>query len=145
MAENKIEEVAKLLNLELEEEFKIEGLLGNYKLSKEGLKSWSKGTYDWLPSSLLEELITGHAQIIKLSKPILNEKEKEYLYNVIKPFRDKVIAIAKYNYYSGEEFIKIKVNQRKFIEDIDLPYFEKGTMYKDMELNKEYTLEELEL
>ena len=31
------------------------------------------------------------------------------------------------------------------IEDINLPYFEAHTMYKNMEIDKEYTLKELGL
>ena len=143
--ENKINEVAKLLGLELEEEFKIEGLFGNFKLSKEGLQ-WSKGTYDWLPSSLLEELITGYAQIIKPSKPILNEAERKYLSAIIKPFRDKVISIAKYRYSDYNSYIQITVEQIAFDgEYIDLPRFNSDAMYKGMRAGKQYTLEELDL
>ena len=146
MLNNKMEEVANLLGLELEEEFKIEGLFGNFKLSKEGLKQWSKGTYDWLPSSLLEELITGHAQIIKLSKPILNEAERKYLSAIIKPFRDKVVSIAKYRYSDDNSYIQITVEQIAFDgEFIDLPRFKSDAMYKDMRAGKQYTLEELDL
>ena len=76
---------------------------------------------------------------------ILNEKEKEYLSNFIKPFRNGVLAITKYNYSNGDEYLQIEVNQPNRFECIKLPYFEKGTMYKGMKLGKKYTLEELEL
>ena len=144
--ENKINEVAKLLGLELEEEFKIEGLFGNFKLSKEGLKQWSKDTYGWLPSSLLEELIIGHAQIIKLSKQILNEAERKYLSAIIEPFIDKVVSIAKYRYSDYNSYIQITVEQIAFDgEYIDLPRFNSDAMYKGMRAGKQYTLEELGL
>lgn len=71
---------------------------------------------------------------------ILNDAEKRYLACVIKPFRDKVECILKCS--NSGEWIAIKI-----IDDstINFPYFEKGSMYKDMELNRKYTLEELGL
>ena len=76
---------------------------------------------------------------------ILNEKEKEYLSTVIKPFRNGVIAITKYNYNNGDEYLQIEVNQPNRFECIKLPYFEKGTMYKGMKLGFTYILKELGL
>lgn len=75
------------------------------------------------------------------NKPILNEEEKEYLSVVIRPFKDKVKYIRKRGTSRGE-YIEIGIlNDSAII----LPYFEKGTMYKGMEANKEYTLKELSL
>ena len=76
---------------------------------------------------------------------ILNEKEKEYLSTVIKPFRNGVLAITKYNYSNGDEYLQIEVNQPNRFECIKLPYFEKGTMYKGMKLGFTYILKELGL
>lgn len=75
------------------------------------------------------------------NKPILNEEEKEYLSVVIRPFKDKVKYIAKYG-DSRLEFISIKL-----VGDSAMlfPYFNKNTMYKGMELEKQYTLKELGL
>lgn len=141
-------EVAKLLGLELEEEFKITDSHTKYKLTSKGMKAWSVSDQKWLYSNLLQILITGMNQIIKLPKPILDEKEKEYLSNVIKPFRDKVISIT--NYYEesiDNSFIEIEVKQDFCDENqyVSLPYFRKGTMYKGMVEYKKYTLEELGL
>ena len=77
-----------------------------------------------------------------IEEEILDEKEKEYLRAVIKPFRNRVKYIKKNTYYEYEkEFIVICVND----ESVFLPYFKKNTMYKGMEEYKEYTLEELGL
>lgn len=75
------------------------------------------------------------------NKPILDDEEKEYLSVVIRPFKDKVKYIAKYG-DSRLEFISIKL-----VGDSAMlfPYFKKGTMYKGMELEKQYTLKELGL
>ena len=71
---------------------------------------------------------------------ILDDKEKEYLRGVIKPFRNKVICIKKL-YCNTHEYIRIELEG----DYTSLPMFEKGTMYKNMKVNKEYTLKELGL
>lgn len=76
------------------------------------------------------------------NKPILNEKEREYLSAVIRPFKDKVESIKKGNSTIHEEFIRICIRDDCFI---DFPDFKKGAMYKGMELEKQYTLKELGL
>lgn len=75
---------------------------------------------------------------------ILTDKEKAYLSAVIKPFRKDVECIEKVESYYGEnEFIHITM--KKDDDYCELPDFENGTMYKGMEANKTYTLEELGL
>ena len=143
--ENKMKEVAKLLGLELEEEFKIDGYSSKYKLSNNGLMLWSDNLQQWVLYIEFNGLLTGKAQIIKLPKPILDDVEKEYLSAVIKPFRNKVYAIAKYDDGVDNYYIQIAIKQNVYFEYIDLPYFKKGTMYKGMELKKEYTVEQLGL
>lgn len=86
-------------------------------------------------------------QEIEIDTDILDEKEKEYLSNIIKPFRDRVISIEKTG-FDDSYFISIKI-QRIFngtgTERINLPFFEADTMYKGMEVGKEYTLVDLGL
>lgn len=101
----------------------------------------------------LKDTISGiDLDIVKVERPIqyetmferkeeiLDETEKRYLSNVIRPFRDKIECIKKGSY--AREFIKIYIKED---EPIILPYFEKGSMYKGMKKNKEYTLKELGL
>lgn len=83
-------------------------------------------------------------------EPVLDEEEKKYLSAVIKPFRDRVVYIRKVEAGDCNQFISIKVKRYDYDEEdsneyIDLPYFKKDTMYKNMEVRKEYTLEELGL
>ena len=137
--ENKMKEVAKLLGVELEEEFRIEGYTTKYKLTENGLKRWLDDCQQWCISLRLGELLTGEMKITKISKPILDDKEKEYLSNVIKPFRDRVSSISK---DGSLEYITISLDSDDFAI---LPNFEEGTMYKGMEINRRYTLEELGL
>ena len=75
-------------------------------------------------------------------EPILDEAEREYLSAVIRPFRDKVLYIAKRSIMDRrKEHIYIDLTH----DVITLPCFMKGTMYKGMKTDKEYTLEELGL
>lgn len=82
---------------------------------------------------------------------ILTDKEKQYLQNVIKPFRNRVKYITKEAEINGYECIvidvknPINVSYYSDTEYIYLPYFYQGTMYNNMVLRKKYTLEELGL
>lgn len=159
--ENKMKEVAKLLGVELEEEFKLKEKDTNYiihtkyKLTENSLMGWSVPEQKWWYSTMLQHLLTGRYQIVKLPKPILDDIERKYLGNIVKPFRDRIIYIAK------AETVKTYSPNAKVYECIYIMYkdsskkqnpfymgfpcFKKGTMYKGMELNKEYSLEELGL
>lgn len=75
---------------------------------------------------------------------ILDKAEKRYLAGVIRPFRDKVKYIVKYDnsLKTEKEYLKIKIMNDA---DINFPYFEKDFMYKGMKESKKYTLKELGL
>ena len=78
---------------------------------------------------------------------ILTGKEREYLSAVVKPFRERTEYIMKFRSPSWEH-LKICVESNIFIENkeiITLPCFEANSMYKNMKLDKNYTLEELGL
>ena len=104
------------------------------KLPKE-IKIYSyggNGDYDYIKCIKKEE--------------ILDDIEKEYLRAVIRPFRDRVKNIEKAEDCIRNEFITLNIKSiNGFDERIALPYFKKNTMYKGMELEKRYTLEELGL
>ena len=141
---NYMEQVAQMLGVELEEEFNIDCSNVTYKITEDGMFYWSGEQYGWQPiNSWLTELLSGKIKIIK--KPILDEVDREYLSNIIKPFRKQVISIGKLatgNY----ECIVIKYrNINGYTGTMCFPAFEKGTMYKGMEANKQYSLEDLGL
>ena len=147
--ENKMAEVAKLLGVKLGEEFTIKGVNSSYrfKLTAIGLMSSWRNSSKWNSSGLLEEFITGHYQISKeKANSVLDAAEKRYLTNIIKPFKDQVIAIAKRSANYGE-FIDIMIDEGEIGDcgNIYLPYFKPDTMYKGMKVNREYTLEQLGL
>ena len=76
-------------------------------------------------------------------KEILDEAEKEYLKAVIKPFKNTIGTIRKTSMLlDNKEYLIIFL---KYNDNMTFPTFEKDTMYKKMERNKEYTLKELGL
>lgn len=99
---------------------------GVYRMNSNSNAVLLRGLVNWLEADFKE--------------PILDKQEKEYLSAVIKPWRDKVISITKRD-YDIFEFIQIEVDGEEY--GVDLPNFEEGTMYKGMELCREYSLEEL--
>lgn len=102
---------------------------GVYKMNSNSNAVLLRGLVNWLEQEYQE--------------PILDEKEKEYLSAVIRPWRDKVKFITK-NRYGGEtEYIIIEF--KNICIPISLPPFDAGTLYKGMELDREYSLEELNI
>ena len=85
-----------------------------------------------------------NAIILDKIKEILDDEEKEYLRKVIKPFRKRIKYISLKNSVGEYNAVYIAV----YLENDDsmtLPNFKKGTMYKNMEVKKRYTLMELGL
>lgn len=84
-------------------------------------------------------------------KPILTNKEGEYLSAVIKPWRDDVQIIKKMETTCGPEELETYIPKEyiviitKELDNAVLPCFEKGKWYKGMETTDGYTLEELGL
>ena len=82
-------------------------------------------------------------------EPVLNEKEKEYLSAVIKPFRDRITYIAKVEedtHWFYWIMIRVDIGFLNDYYDFCLPPFEEtSSMYKNMEVGKEYNLEDLGL
>lgn len=140
--ENKMAEVAKLLGVELDEEFGLKKSDFRYKLTKKGLRKKYFTETEWGYSNMLDNLLLGKVEMVKAVKPILDNIEKNYLSNIIKPFRDRIDYIAKVNLSNRREYILIKM---KNCEMISLPFFTAGAMYKGMENDKNYTLKDLGL
>ena len=85
-------------------------------------------------------------QTVYESKPeILDEVEKRYLRGVIRPFKENVRFITKRRYWiDSTEYNDISICIRNN-SNIILPKFKANKMYKGMEMEKTYTLEELGL
>lgn len=81
-------------------------------------------------------------EIVKEKKEILDKAEKEYLSAVIKPFKKRIKFIRLEECFTEKVYVHIRLNNYGFIS---FPMFERGTMYKNMEIGKKYTLKELGL
>ena len=73
---------------------------------------------------------------------ILDDAERRYLKAVIRPFRNEKLKIVKFSACDGSEEWLSFVNEKG---SFYLPNFKPGTMYKWMEPDKEYALDELGL
>lgn len=81
--------------------------------------------------------------VFEREEEILDEIEKRYLTEVIRPFRKRIQFIQK-----KKEITEINPYIRIICEDNDklvFPYITDNSMYKGMEVNKKYTLKELGL
>ena len=147
---NYMEQVAELLGVELGEKFKINfhGDISSdeYYIDENSIHEICDGKVNDYCYPLLIALLNGSDTVVKLSKPALTKNEKEYLSSIISPFRNRVEYISKYDYRSKYEYIKIKYNEIYDAQfSINLPCFEKGTMYTGMKVDKTYSLRELGL
>ena len=73
---------------------------------------------------------------------ILDETEKRYLSNVIRPFKHRIRGIQKTTWSGNREYISFDLRDEC---GFTLATFEAGTMYKGMEKEKRYTPKELGL
>ena len=94
------------------------------------------------------EKLLGTLAFSKVPKVERNRKreqkdEKEYLENLLRPFKNKVEYIQKSWFDSCHSFLEVGMG--KIYETFCLPTFETNKMYKGMEIGKEYTLKELGL
>lgn len=141
MAENKMKEVAKLLGVEMDKPFNIKGYAHNpCKLTKDRIIN----NHGHMITIRLFQLLTGELEI---EQPILDDVEKRYLENVLRPFKSRVMYIVKVEEFDYE-YIYFRVAlpiYKNGNTTCNLPYFGKGTMYKGMEVYKQYNLEELGL
>lgn len=148
----KQEKFLELLGVKLGQKFKVEGLeTPFYFCETEGKKMTL-----YMGESIVDQftffgLLTGN--IIPIEEPILTDKEKKYLENVCKPFKNKnrIDYIEKRIIFNEpnnkRECIIINLINKDFRngENFPLPLFEQGTMYKGMKNNQKYTLKELGL
>ena len=145
---NHMKEIALLLGVEIGEEFKIEGPSGNvkYRLTEENLEYLSSCDHWFSISSTLNFLLNGEYKVVKIPKPVLDDVEKEYLLHVIKPFRNRIKYFFKFPCANGDyEAIAAVMKGRDYYDSLSFPKFKKGSMYKGMEPNKKYTLDDLGL
>lgn len=126
-------------NMEIKKKFEC------VKVGKNLFNSYDYGGYstrDVLGNEIHSIAIPSKHDFVKV-RTILDSAERRYLYNVVRPFKDRVQYITKETGYAYDKE-KLRI-QLEGTNDFELPEFEEDTMYKGMELNKEYTIEQLGL
>lgn len=143
---NYMKQVAQLLGVEIGEEFTTKNYdTFKFKLYEDGILATNDCSNGWVESHhFLRYLLTGKDEVVKLPKSILDDVEKEYLCNVIKPFRKKIRYICKRQLHE-HDYIDIRYKDSYGEMSMIFPDFKIGAMYKSMELNKRYSLDELGL
>ena len=140
-----------MLGLELNENFHVKldpnvTLESDYRFTEKGLMRYHKIYEEWeyaIYDTFLH-LLDGKYEVIKLPKSILAKEERNYLSKVIKPFREKILHISKLSSKDGESIcIDIRYDWEE--DSIMLPKFATGTLYKGMEIGKEYSVKDLGL
>lgn len=92
-----------------------------------------------------QEIEPDYITIYKREEPILDEEERKYLSTVIKPFRDNVKYISKRRAGAWFKYEYILICSKNEEDDLCFPNFPSQSMYKGMELERKYTIEELGL
>lgn len=87
---------------------------------------------------------TKYETVFESKEEILDKTEKEYLANVIRPFRHEIKTIEKTTQIGDSSLCYLNI-LLKNNDMANLPDFKKNSMYEGMEVNKEYTLKELGL
>lgn len=148
---NHMEEVAHILGLELNENFHVKldpkvTLESDYRFTEKGLLRYHKIYEEWeyaIYDTFLH-LLDGKYEVVKIPESILTEQERGYLSSVVRPFREKILHISKLS-GKNSEYICIDIRYDWEEDSILLPRFATGTLYKGMEIGKEYSIKDLGL
>lgn len=138
---NYMEQIAEMLGIKLYEDFRIKAINDMIFEKKFFLTEYGLFSEDsTVPiSTILNDILNGQYKIVKLPFALTKE-EKDYLSEVVKPFRDKIEYIKRLTFDSVDS---IQIITEKGITAV--LFFETDTRYKNMEPDREYTLAELGL
>ena len=113
-----------------------------------GKRFYGIDDYSFIPEfdHLFKDVKAG-AEPICFRESILNDTEREYLKAVFKPFASRIKWVKKQ--CCNERWVNMEYIKALMADPADdytcFPVFKAGTMYKGMEPNKAYTLDELEI
>ena len=138
---NYMEQIAEMLGVKLYEDFRIKAINEMIFEKKFFLTEYGLFSEDsTVPiSTILNDILNGQYKIVKLPFPLTKE-EKDYLSEVVKPFRDKIEYIKR---LTSDSWDSIQMITDKGVTAV--LFFETDTRYKNMEPDREYTLAELGL
>ena len=138
---NYMEQIAEMLGIKLYEDFRIKAINEMIFEKKFFLTEYGLFSEDsTVPiSTILNDILNGQYKIVKLPLALTKE-EKDYLLEVVKPFRDKIEYIKR---LTSDSWDSIQMITDKGVTAV--LFFETNTRYKNMEPDREYTLQELGL
>ena len=138
---NYMEQIAEMLGFKLYEDFRIKAINEMIFEKKFFLTEYGLFSEDsTVPiSTILNDILNGQYKIVKLPLALTKE-EKDYLSEVVKPFRDKIEYIKR---LTSDSWDSIQMITDKGVTAV--LFFETDTRYKNMEPDREYTLAELGL
>ena len=138
---NYMEQIAEMLGVKLYEDFRIKAINEMIFEKKFFLTEYGLFSEDsTVPiSTILNDILNGQYKIVKLPLALTKE-EKDYLLEVVKPFRDKIEYIKR---LTSDSWDSIQMITDKGVTAV--LFFETDTRYKNMEPDREYTLAELGL
>lgn len=138
---NYMEQIAEMLGVKLYEDFRIKAINEMIFEKKFFLTEYGLFSEDsTVPiSTILNDILNGQYKIVKLPFALTKEG-KDYLSEVVKPFRDKIEYIKRLTFDSVDS---IQIITEKGVTAV--LFFETDTRYKNMEPDREYTLAELGL
>ena len=136
-----MEQIAEMLGVKLYEDFRIKAINEMIFEKKFFLTEYGLFSEDsTVPiSTILNDILNGQYKIVKLPFALTKE-EKDYLSEVVKPFRDKIEYIKR---LTSDSWDSIQMITDKGVTAV--LFFETDTRYKNMEPDREYTLAELGL
>ena len=146
-----IDLIANYFYLDVGTIFQIEGLPGYFKFDHKGMLLWQGRNMrpdEWLSNNeyILVGLIAGRKHI--KPRELLTDAERAHIKSVIEPYGYDVWDIRKVQNSQDTQKIVITYDYSRARDPLDsfevsLPFFDNDTMFTGMQLNKDYTLEEL--
>ena len=143
--------IANYFGLDVGTVFQIEGFPGYFKFDHENILLWRDDYMDpdeWLTLNeyILADLITGRRHI--KPRELLTDAERAHIKSVIEPYGYDVWDIRKVQSSQDTQKIVITYDYGGTRDPLDsfevsLPFFDNNTMFTGLQLNKDYTLEEL--
>lgn len=95
-------------------------------------------------ASNYETIFKRKEETLDETEKILDETEKKYLVAVIKPFRNNITYITKRVKICNSQNCYLMISLKNY-DTANLPDFKRDSMYKGMEADRRYSLEELGL
>ena len=148
---NCVDLIANYFGLDIGTVFQVEGFPGYFKFDHENILLWRDDYMDpdeWLTINeyILADLITGRRHI--KPRELLTDAERSHIKNIIEMYGYDVWDIRKVQNSQDTQKIVITYDYGRARDPLDsfevsLPFFDNDTMFTGMQLNKDYTLEEL--